>query len=271
MRRWSSIRVLLCLAGLLGLAALFLSACGDDDSSSPNTKTAAAADSTKPATSAPSSSDGKTTPAASPSAAASGLADLQKATKDLKAIDYRVAYDASMTVPGGTASNASITLAHKGTKSLIIVDGALAGGGDNTGKITIIDDGTSTLLCTEQQKTCLKTKSTPGATANPFLGLADSFKAENLVGNFSKDGYEVKQVANQTIAGRSAKCFEAKGPTGKGTVCVDSKNGMLLLIDGSDTANGQTSKTLFKAKEATDAPSDADFNPPYPVQALPGQ
>ena len=101
--------------------------------------------------------------------------------------------------------------------------------------------------------------------------LATTFSAENLVSTFSKDGTSVKSVAGQTIAGRSAKCYEATSPTGKGTICLDSKNGMLLLIDGSDTKNGKTTKTVFKAKEATDSPSDADFNPPYPVTSIPGQ
>ena len=243
-------------------------ACGDDDSSKSTPDNATKAASPSAATSEQTAAGGSKSTATA-TAAASGLADLQKASKDLAAIDFKVTYETSIAGTADKATTGSMMMAHKGTKSVFVLDGAF--GGPSTGKTTIIDDGTSTFICTEEgQKTCLKTKSTGGSAANPLLGLATAFRADNLVKAFSKEGFEVKSVAGQTIAGRSAKCYEAKGPTGSGTVCLDSKNGMLLLIDGSDIKNGKTTKTVFKAKEATDSPSDADFNPPYPVQELPG-
>ena len=253
----------------LATALLLAAACGDDNS----TKSPADSANTPGtgSTSAATSADGaKGTSTASSPAAAGGIADLQKASKDLKLADYRVTYETMITDAKGAAPSGTMTMAHKGTKSLIVIDGAF-GEDAKSGKITIINDGTSTFMCTEQgEKTCLKSKST-GAASNPLLGFATAFSAENLVSTFSKDGTSVKSVAGQTIAGRSAKCYEATGPTGKGTICLDSKNGMLLLIDGSDTKDGKTTKTVFKAKEATDSPSDADFNPPYPVTSIPGQ
>ena len=254
----------------LSMALLLAAACGDDDSTkSPAGSTnTPGIGSTSAATSADSAKGTSTAP--SP-AAAGGIADLQKASKDLKLANYRVTYETTITDAKGAAPSGTMTMAHKGTKSLIVIDGAVFGEDPKSGKITIIDDGTSTFMCTEQgEKTCLKSKSI-GAASNPLLGLATAFSAENLVSRFSKDGTSVKSVAGQTIAGRSAKCYEATGPTGKGTICLDSKNGMLLLIDGSDTKNGKTTKEVFKAKEATDSPSDADFNPPYPVTSIPGQ
>lgn len=255
----------------LATALLLAAACGDDNSTKSPADNAVTPGTGS--TSAATSADGAKGTSTAPSpAAAGGIADLQKASKDLKLADYRVTYETMITDAKGAAPSGTMTMAHKGTKSLIVIDGAVFDEDAKAGTITIIDDGTSIFMCsTEQgQKTCLKSKST-GAALNPLLGLATTFSAENLVSRFSKDGTSVKSVAGQTIAGRSAKCYEATGPTGKGTICLDSKNGMLLLIDGSDTKDGKTTKTVFKAKEATDSPSDADFNPPYPVTSIPGQ
>ncbi len=262
---------------ILGIAfvAVFLfgSACGGDDSSK-SSATAAATASGSSATSAATASGGaKGTPTSAATAAASGLADLQNASKHLDAIDFKVTYESSMADSKGTPTVGSMTMAHKGKKNLIVIDGGFLGGvsGDNsTGKTTIIDDGTSTFFCTSQQKTCIKSKA-GGTATNPLIGFADSFRADNLVKTFSKNGYEVKSVAGQKIAGRDGKCYEGKGPDGSGTICLDSKTGILLLIDGTSTVAGQKVKTVLKAKEATDSPSDADFNPPYPVQSIPGQ
>ena len=254
----------------VAFAALLVlgSACGDDGSSS---SSATAASSPSAASSGPSTSasGAKGTAPNASTAVTSGLADLQKAAQDLKVIDYEVVYDSSITDAKGASTTGSMTLAHKGVKSLISIDGSFTGSGA-AGKTTIIDDGTSTFVCTDQgTKVCQQSKSSGATAANPFLGLATAFSADNLVSAFSKNGYDVKSVSGQSIAGRSAKCYEATGPTGSGTICLDSKNGMMLLIDGADTTKGQTKKTVFKATRATDSPSDDVFTPPYPVKAQP--
>ncbi len=246
-------------------------ACGGS-SSSKSTPTPAATQAAANSTGAASptkGASGATAAATATTASSNGLSDLQKASKDLKVIDYHVSYDSTITDASGSPSSGSITMSHKGNKSLMAIDGTFGG---SPQKVIIIDDGTSTFVCTDQggQKTCLKTKS-GGTAPNPFLGLTNAFKADTLVSAFSKDGWDVKSIAGQKIAGRDAKCYSAKGPDGSGTVCLDSQNGMLLLLDGTNTVNGKEQKTNFKAKEATDSPPDADFNPPYPVQSLPGQ
>lgn len=269
MRRSWPLMIVMVLGMVLGMVVSV--ACGGDDSASPSaSKTTTASSTGGGSGSGNASGDTKATAGATSSGVAAGLADLQKAAREAKVIDYRVTYDTSTTDAKGTTTSGAMTLEHKGTKSLIAMDSAFSGSAGQ-GKVTIIDDGTSTFLCTEQTKACLKLSSTSGTAANPFLGIADGFKTETLLGNYSKDGYEVKTASGQTIAGRQAKCYDAKSPTGTATICLDSKNGMLLLYDGTNTTGGQTTKQLLKAKEASDAPSDADFNPPYTVQSLPGQ
>ena len=125
-----------------------------------------------------------------------------------------------------------------------------------------------TIVCTEGAKpTCLDLGggSTLGAAAlamGPIGGVAPLLTAKDFPGALAKG-----QV---TVAGRTGQCFEIDGSKiagaassmTTGTVCVDTKTGVALRVDGF--APG------FKM-EATEVgePTAADFVLPAPVTVVP--
>ena len=246
----------------MGVLALFavsaLAACGDDDSTT-NTPTKAA---TTSSASSPTSAGAKTTTSTSGNPAQ----DLQQAASNLKDSPFKVVYEMSQTDSSGKTTNGTLTLVQKDKKSYVGGSGDLFG---TSGAFALIDDGTNTYLCTASpQKACIKTKSTGGAGG--AAAIAAAFAPDKVLEKLNKSGATVKQVTNQTIAGRDAKCYSVTDSSGTGTGCIDSKSNLLLLADGSNLTTDGT-KTTMKATEVNTSPADSEFEPPYPVQSLPGQ
>ena len=243
--------------GLFAILPVAAVACGS--SSSKKTTPEASGSTTSNATSA-----SKDSPAAGATSGSSSsdnpIADLQNAGKALKNGTFKVSYDMTQTDSDGKTTNGTLALSTQGKKSYFKLTGLA--GGDSGGAYIIIDDGTNSFICTDQPaKQCLKSSSTGAGSA------ADAFQPSNIIDELSANGGNFKQTGDQTIAGRSAKCYEGSDDSGKGTACIDKKTNLLLLVDSTQTDG---SKMTLKAT-SIGTPSDSDFKPPYTVQTIPGQ
>lgn len=244
----------------IALVALGAAACGDDDDSSKKP----AAEATKTDGGASKEATKEATKGATKEATRSsndGLAALQKAAKDLSKLTYKVSYEISGTDAQTGKIAGTFTLASKPPKSLFGISGDF---GQGEGTFLVIDDGTSSFLCTESdgEKSCLKSKSSgAGATELPTI-----FSVDDLMKSIGDDSTaSVKEAQGQKIAGKDGKCFDVKSKEGDGMICFSS-DGLVLLIDGQF----EGSRITLKAKEASGSPTDKDFEPPYPVIDLGG-
>lgn len=247
-------------AGALALLAISaLAACSGDDNTT-NTPTRTAATSSSNASPTGSAAKSATSSTGNPAQ------DLQQAASNLKNSPFKIVYDMSQTDSSGSTKQGTLTLVQKDKKSYVGSTGDLFG---TSGAFALIDDGTNSYLCTASpQKACIKTKSTGGAGG--AAAIAAAFAPDKVLEKLNKSGATVKQVANQTIAGRDAKCYTVTDSSGTGTGCIDAKTNLLLLADGNNLTTEGT-KTSMKATEVNSSPADSEFEPPYPVQSLPGQ
>lgn len=256
----------LAAAALAATAVLALaSACGDDNSSNKTSTPAAnstTAASTTHAGASATKGSSNATPQASSSAISNAIDELDKSSDNFIKADYDVTYKFT-TTSDGKAVDSSMVIKHKGTKNSITLEGDLAGGGTNS-KATIIDDGTNSYICSDEQKSCLKTSS---STAEGNFGqLFTAIKPDKLLGAIkSEQGAQVSDAPGQTIAGRGATCYKITSSEGNGTVCFDKKTDVMLLLDMTSETDGPTKMV---ATNVAGSPSDDDFKPPYKVQDL---
>lgn len=244
----------------LALLALLTAACGGDDDSS--SKTTSPGGTTVNGT--PSGNSGSKTASADATgggnATGSGVDDLKNAAKNFKNQNFKITYDATMTDSDGKVTTGTLVMAQKGSSSSFSATNLVEDGGS----VTFINDGKDSYICTDTpEKTCLKTTSAAGG-ADP-LG---AFSPAEILSGLDGDGAKVDKVADQTIAGHSAKCYKATDTTGGGTICLDKKTSYILSVDGDETDG---SKTKLTAKNISDSPSDNDFKPPYAVKSISGQ
>ena len=250
------------LAGLAVAAMLPIAAMACGGSSNNSTPTTAASSGTTPG-SAATTAPGKSPAATNTSASSNPLAALQSAGNSFKNGNFTVSYQMTETTSAGKTTSGTMAIAIKGGKSSFKLGGTLFGA---QGELTIIDDGTNSFMCTAQpQKQCLKSKSGTGGAAGAFL---TAFTPDNIIKEITSSGGTIKQVGDQTIAGRSAKCYQGSGASGQGTACIDKKDNVMLSAEGT---NSDGSKTKLVATQVGGSPSDSDFTPPYPVQSIPGQ
>lgn len=182
----------------------------------------------------------------------------QLATAPLKAV-----YAA--TGNGGMGSfTGTLTLEHKLPKSLIRLDGTVAG---HQTVVAIIDDGTATYACTDLLgEACIKIDA-QGGLGDVVDGALDQMKPEDILRKLAQDtNSTVTNAPAQSIAGHQADCFDVAGQHSPvAIVCVDSSSGLLLSMNATTT--GKVSGRLsLVAREISDAPADADFAPPYSVR-----
>jgi outer membrane lipoprotein-sorting protein len=258
-----TISFMLIMAALL---ATFAAACGGDDdaasSDAPSTTDASSKDKT-PATK-PAKDGDSSTPAASASSGGNddAISTLSEAVKDYSKATFKVVYDYTGVSGNGTAFAAKLTTAQKPPKTLLAIDGDMGNG--RPGKFSMVYDGKINYMCTTDPDTCLN------AGAGPSSDVGIGLSPEDLLDTFSSAAgtdTEVKSTSGQKVAGRDGKCFSVKSKTeGSGTICLDKKTGLLLLLEGVNGPDG--SGTInFKATSFDDSPSDDDFKPPYPVSA----
>lgn len=201
------------------------------------------------------------TPKATSSAISNAIDDLTKSSDNFIKANYDITYQLTTTT-GGKASTSTMVIKHKDTKDLISINGDIDGSGSNT-SATIINDGTNSYICTDQQKTCLKT------TSDQSGGIGQIFNAikpdKLLEAIKSENGATVESTSGQTIAGRSAKCYKVTSSEGNGTICFDKSTDIMLSLQMTGGSDGDTK---FEATKVGGTPSDNDFKPPYTVQDL---
>jgi hypothetical protein len=188
------------------------------------------------------------------------------AANQLQNAPFKAVYDASGSGALGEFSG-TLTLEHKDPKSLIRLDGSMAG---NQGVAAIIEDGTATYLCTDLLgKSCMKTDAN-GGLSKFFSGALDQMKTEDILKSLADNtNSTITPAPGQTIAGHAGNCYDVSGQQIKATVCVDAATSALLSVNAASTgtASGQVSLT---ARELSGSPADADFEPPYPVRNILG-
>lgn len=243
--------------GLFAILPLAAVACGGSSKKSSNTPSSSDTSSANPTSG--SKSPGATATSGS-SSSDNPLKDIQGAGNALKTSNLKLTYDMTQTDSDGKVTKGSLSMSQKDKESYFKLVGDI-GTGEN-GTFIVIDDGTNTFICTEQPtKQCIK------STSSGSGSIIDAFQPGNIADELTANGGSYKQVGDQTIAGRGAKCYKGSDETGSGTVCIDKKSGVLLSVDATQTDG---SKVNMKATEVGSA-SDSDFKPPYNVISLPSQ
>lgn len=246
------------LVSFAAAAALLLGACGgddDDDDTTTNTDNAgestAASDATKTgdqsgdsATKAP-----EPTKAGEPTkAATSETADsvFDRLASQAAMATYQAKYDVAISF-SGQAQKGTATFASKAPKFAGVIK--LPDLGDIS--VSLINDGTNSYTCTNfgAGGTCSKDNTLTGGGIDVKKALDEA-----------KNGKDVKEIAKRTIAGRSARCFEATdSSTGtQMTFCLDEKDSITLYSKIGDTVE-------MTATEVSTSVDDKLFELPYPV------
>jgi hypothetical protein len=102
-------------------------------------------------------------------------------------------------------------------------------------------------------------ESDPDDPNNPVGGITDDFEiTEEDLADMTIEGREERE-----IAGEDAICYTTTSPdtTGPSEVCI-SEDGILLGVNSEGAG--------FTATSIEDDPSDADFEPPFPIEEIPG-
>lgn len=187
-------------------------------------------------------------------------AELLRAASNALARDaHKLTYELRGKEPGLGDVNGTLTLASRDRQERIGLTGDL--GGDQ-GSFIAIHSGPANFLCIEGRgdSACLKTKADEAAP----LQVPSVFKLEGLLDRLANAGGDVREVGGQQIAGYDGRCFEAGSQSGNGLVCIAEAENLVLLVNG----HFQGADFEVRLQEYTQ-PTDADFEPPFPVTELP--
>jgi hypothetical protein len=247
------IRVLLPVAALLA-ATLFFACGGGDNGDDGDTEQPTATEQVDAGGETPQDADGD-----ADGDAASSLRNLAGQFAEQEA---KVAYTFSTTSAGETMDG-SFTLYWKPPDSWRMDISS------PDGDATILLTGGSSYLCTaEGGGQCLQ--SPLGNIPVPFLSyFTDPNGLTDLV-DTSLGGADVDvEESSREIAGQDATCFSVsgtiEGEQGSGEYCF-SDDGILLLV----SASSDQGDFQLEATSVEGSVSDADLEPPYPVQEIPG-
>ena len=201
--------------------------------------------------------DGDSGDGGSDNDAPSGLSILSQTAQNLTDTRYRVVYQLTSMDPGEDDISGTFTIASDPPRSSFMLDGNFAG--EDTTLLVIMDEEV-TYFCGDlgDGSQCLEL---PSGGSAPF-SLPGFFDTDVVLdGVISADGVTITSLPGATYAGISADCYGVDSPDGEGIICVGSDEGQLLFldIDGADGADFQ-----IEALEVGE-PSDADFEPPFPV------
>ena len=245
------------LVSLTIAGGLLLGACGgdddDDDDGDSGSRAEATATTSGDATKAsadgsPTVAAGKTAEPTKPSATtetADSIFDRIAAESITKT--YQATYDVELDMQGQKQKGTAV-VASKPPKLASQIKLTLPGSGDFV--LTVIQDGTTTYFCSN-------------------FGLGGSCSKDNSLGSGgvyvkkaideARKGTDVKELPKQTIAGRTARCFETTPSTGasKSTFCLDEKDSIMLSF-----ATGGVKMTATQVSNSVD---DKLFELPYPV------
>jgi hypothetical protein len=223
-------------------------ACGGGGEEKPSGPTAPAA--TSPAGKTP--TVGETPQAQAGGSEFTGLADkFGKAT-------FKVTYQ--LSGGGATPSQGTMTWYKKGDNMRMDIAGEVQGQQENV--ILIIRPDTS-YYCTSAPEvgeggTCFSAPSEAGQ------GVTQT--AAELEKTLTDPSVDVLSTSSRNIAGEDAKCYTVSSPN------IEGQAEMCLSGDGVPLSTKETAGGVETTMEATDFShdvSDSDFEPPYPVSAMP--
>ncbi|MGE0599330.1 MAG: hypothetical protein AB7J35_07195 [Dehalococcoidia bacterium] len=244
------------LLSLSLVGVLLLGACGgDDDDNSGDDSGGAAATSTSPSDATKTSeqptfstSDNKT-PSGGSSGSESANSSFEKLAEAALSKTYQATYDMELTL-NGEVQKGTATYANKSPNFAAIL--SLSGGTAGSLKLTLINDGKDSYVCTDF--------GIGGNCSKSSGGIADSGVDIKKQLEGATTGKEIKEVEKRTIAGRTARCFEATDTTTKAvtTYCMDAKDNIMLALE-----TGGTMK--LTATEVSTNVDDKLFELPYPV------
>jgi hypothetical protein len=167
-----------------------------------------------------------------------------------KNAEVRIDYEFSMT--GAGAMSGTMSIRQSGNKSRFDMTAA-------QGSMIMIQLPDKSYMCITDQRMCLESPAAGAPGGNPMVSAVQDLS--NKV-----TGYSIRKLDSRKIAGVDGRCFEYTAPNNeKGTLCV-GPDGQMLLIEV--TSGGQTWK--MTATKVEGKPPASDFDPPYPVMAMPG-
>ncbi|MPZ24333.1 MAG: hypothetical protein GEU28_12540 [Dehalococcoidia bacterium] len=263
-------RLLLPVALLLSLA-LLAAACGDDDDDSDaddeetveEEATEAEEEETETATEEeateeeePESTPSEETTAEEGGGASGDTAEFEEILGNLD--DFRAAYQLE-----GAGFTGSATLYQSGGNFRMDFEGD-----DLTGTLIVTD--TDSYICSDDvggeggEGFCL---AFPGGEELGDTGVPFSQIFSDILAGTDEAGVSLSDAEDREVAGEEASCFNVSstedGLESETLVCLSS-DGIPLLIEG--TTEGEIYS--MEATSVSDDVSDADFEPPYPVQEL---
>lgn len=268
---WNGKRIgALAVSGLLSLSLLF-AACGsnddddstndDEDSSTPSATTAPA---NTPTASPSNDNDGDATPDDGNGDdddnddnddEGSPLDRLREAAQAGNPTTYRLVYEMVME-----DQTVTLTMAARPPDRMIKITDS-SGGTDDV--LVIIEDGESSFFCSSGDGggQCIKSagETSPFGSLDDFLVVDAGREIQQLA---EETGVTVERTGDRTIAGDAAECYRYTSEDGDGDLCISKARNIVLLIDA---ISPEGDVVRMEVVDYSDSPSDADFEPPYPV------
>lgn len=251
------------IGGLLSLSVLFAGCSGSDDNDVNGGDDAATATTSSNGT--PASATGTATEASgaetpTPTETGSGNASPLDRLREAAAGDaprtLRVVYEVTMD----DDEVVRLTFANRPPHQKVQVETV---SGSSNESLTLIVDGESSYFCTSEAGAgqCIRTAGaqSPFGSIEDFLILDARRELWDLA---EEEGVTIRQIADRTIAGEPAECFAYTSEDGDGEACISKQRNIVLVIDSVE-ADG--SRVRMEVVDFSESPSDADFEPPYPI------
>ncbi len=100
-----------------------------------------------------------------------------------------------------------------------------------------------------------------GGSGGLFAGLFSGFNVQGLIADAAENAGRVERIADRTINGRSAECYQFEDVDGDGVACFDKQTGVVLFVQGEDSDGNFRLETASYSESV----SDSDFEPPFPL------
>ncbi len=212
-----------------------------------------------PTAPAATSQAGKTPTAGVSPQAQAGSSDLSGLAGKFASGTFKVTYQVSGF--GAAGSQGTMIWYKKGDNLRMDMTGLVPG---QQGTTTMIMGSDTTYICTASPGVgtggiCLSSPSQAGQGAGQI--------ASQLGKTLADPSLNVVSTSSRSIAGQDAKCYTVQSAsiTGQAEFCMSSDGAPLSV---KETVQG--SEMTMEATDYSSNVSDSDFQPPYPVSAMPG-
>lgn len=188
-----------------------------------------------------------------------GATDLSDLAGELQNQEMRVRYDFTSSVDGSAGSFVLYWKPPDRWRIDFIMDGEEG---------SFIQTADATYICSDDGSggSCFSSPLGAEAIGLPFLSIfTDPTGLEDTLGD-EIFGVDV-DTSSDNIAGMDATCYSGSADEGTGEVCIGSDTPILLRIRATDTVSGDFEMVATEVETSVD---DADLEPPYPVEEIPG-